>query len=201
MGRGGARNKADRQSWHLSAPDCQKLLDADRRAMAAGLPFNRYITIMFARCGIDPAANGNAAGAFIKLAADWLRPFGYPLAWAWVQESSLKNGAHVHMVLHVPPALDSLFHPMPTRWTKAVITGRYEQGTVETQRIRGARSIADDPADYRDSTTRKLHYMLKAAPLPVAKQFGLKWHSRPCLVIGKRLGVWQRRKGEKGQVR
>jgi hypothetical protein len=184
----------------LCANDCHKLLDADRRAMAAGLPFNRFITLLFQKCGTDPAANGKAASAFIKLAADWLRPFGYPLAWAWVQESSRKNGAHVHMVMHVPPALDVLFRPMPTRWAKAIIAGRYKKGAVETQRIVGARTIADDPAYYRANITRKLHYMLKAAPTPLADQYGLHLRNRRCRVIGKRLAVWQRRRWENPQV-
>ncbi len=139
MGRGGARNWADRQSWHLTAHDCQKLLAADQRAMAAGLPFNRYITLAFGKGGIDPADNAKATGAFIKLVADWLRPHGYLLAWAWVQEYSRKNGAHVHMVLHVPPALDPLFRVMPLRWAKGLLPGRYVAGVVEVQRIRGAR--------------------------------------------------------------
>lgn len=192
LARGGARNRADRQSCHLTRHQCDKLLDAADRAIAAGLPFNRYITILWQRAGVDAANNATVTGAFIKRAADWLHHHGGRLAWAWVQESSRKNGAHVHILLHVPPALDPLFRVMPSRWVKAILPGPCPPGTVETQRVRGAQSVAIMPALYRANLDRKLDYMLKAAWPAVGALLGLARHGEASIVTGKRLGVWQR---------
>ena len=200
MARGGARNSAQRRSWHLTADQCEQLFKAADDAFAAGLPFNRFITVLWQRGGIDPADNAKATGAFTKRAADWLRPHGYRLAWAWVQEASRKNGAHVHILLHVPPALDPLFRALPLRWAKAIMPGRYVAGIVQCQRIAGARTIADNPAYYRANLARKLRYMLKAATPVAGAQYGLVRCNEASEVIGKRLGTWQRRTGKKGQV-
>lgn len=192
LARGGARNRADRQSHHLTRRQCLQLIEAAERAEAAAQPFNRFITILWQRGGMDAAMNVRATGAFIKLAADWMRPRGHRLAWAWVQESSRKNGAHVHILLHVPPRLDPLFRVMPLRWVKGLLPGRYAAGTIDTQRIAGAQCIATAPALYRANIDRKLKYMLKGATAAVGANLGLVRLGEASTVIGKRLGVWQR---------
>lgn len=203
LARGGARNRADRQSRHLTRHQCDKLRDAAERALAAGLPFNRFITILWQRGGVDAANNAAATGAFIKRAADWLDHHGGRLAWAWVQENSRNNGAHVHILLHVPPTLDPLFRVMPSRWAKAILPGPCLPGTVQTQRVRGAQSLATMPALYCANLDRKLGYMQKGALPAVGAALGLARHGEASLVTGKRLGVWQRRRAPpagKGQV-
>ena len=55
------------------------------------------------------------------VASDWARRHGFKLRWAWVQEWGSFNGAHVHILLHVPPYLDPIFRPMPLRWAKRLL--------------------------------------------------------------------------------
>ncbi len=194
MSRGGARNNGRRLSRYLTEADCRKLYDADARATAAGLPFNYFLTLSFGMAQIALADNAKAAGAFIKRVADWLRPYGHPLAWAWVQEASIANGGHVHVVLHIPPELEALFSRMPCRWAKVMLADSYVKQLVETQGIRDRHSMATDPALARAAVRRKLDYMLKAVPHDLGVELGLKRHGEACSVIGKRLAVWQRRK-------
>lgn len=190
--RGGAHNRADRQSWHLTEQQCRQLIDAVNRAEAAGLPFNRYITILWERAGTHSTLNARITGAFIKRAADWLRPYGYRLAWAWVQENSVRNGAHVHMLLHVPPELDPLFRVMPLRWVKLALPGSYKRGTIETQRIAGANALPVSTVFYRANRDRKVGYMLKGCTATVGASLGLSRRGEASFITGKRLGVWQR---------
>ena len=193
LGRGGARNSAVRQSCHLKAHQCRSLIDAANRATDAGLPFNRFITILWQRGGIDAVKNATLTGAFIKRVADWLRPNSHPLAWAWVQENSRKNGAHVHIVLHVPPALDALFRTKPLKWVKAMLPSRYVAGVIQCQRIRGAGRSADVSPLHAANLHRRLAYMLKGCDRATGLSLRLPRFGDASITFGKRLGVWQRR--------
>ena len=66
--RGGARNRADRKSWHLTEAKCRCLIEAAGIAWAAGTPFNRFATLAFGKCGIDAPDCVAATGDWIKMA-------------------------------------------------------------------------------------------------------------------------------------
>lgn len=193
-GRGGARNSAFRQSRYLTERQCRLLIDASDRAIDAGLPFNRFITILWQRCGVDAVNNAAATGAFIKRVTDWLRSNGYPLAWAWVQENSRNNGAHVHILMHVPPQLDPLFRTKPLQWVKNIVPGHYVAGVMQSQRIRGAGSRTVVTPLHEANLQRRLQYMLKGCDRATGAKLGLPRCGEASLITGKRLGVWQRRR-------
>jgi len=169
-----------------------------RHAERIGHPLNRFVTLTWERSGIDPRDNARATGRFIKMASDWMRARGCRLRWAWVQESSDGFRAHVHMLLHVPPELDPLFAPMPTRWVRRIVGAGYAPGTTQTQLVRypfdAEDSIAVDA--YRTAIMGKVHYMLKAAPAALETRLGMqgagpkRW-GKSCIVFGKRLAIWQ----------
>lgn len=190
--RGGARNRADRISHTLTEAQCFALIDAAERALEVGRPFNRFVTILWERGGIASGENAGTTGRFVKLASDWARRRGYRLPWAWVQEHGPVNGAHVHMLLHVPPDLDPLFRPMPLRWVKHLLPGRYVPSVLQCQKIAGGRYYSATPDLYRMNLERKLEYMLKASSGEIAARFTGRWLPRGCIVQGKRAGVWQR---------
>ncbi|MBL0769572.1 hypothetical protein JI743_12215 [Sphingopyxis sp. DHUNG17] len=119
------------------------------------------------------------------------------MPWAWVQEGSSRFGQHVHILLHVPPLLDPLFRSMPLRWTKANLPGPYVAGVLQTQRLKFSGGVNSHA--YKAELLGKLHYMLKTAPAELESIVGLAGHGhkqwgQSCLVIGKRVGVWQHRK-------
>ena len=201
--RGGARNSAERQSWQLTAHDCRKLIAASREALAAGLPFNRFITCLWERGGIDRKASVRATGRFVRLAREWLSARGSAMPWVWVQEFGDVNGAHCHILLHVPPKFDPLFRPMPRRWVSRVLGGRYAPGVLQSQSLRTRPGAASNRVAYEAELMGKLHYMLKCAPaalegdLDMAGRGHVDW-GQSCLIYGKRAAAWQRKCAPKG---
>ncbi|MDR6853614.1 hypothetical protein J2Y54_003134 [Sphingomonas sp. BE123] len=197
-GRGGARNVRGLSTEALTERQCRELVEAMQHAERIGHPFNRFLTITWERSGIDPRDNARAAGRFIKMASDWMRARGCRLRWAWVQESSNRFGAHVHMLLHVSPDLEPLFGPMPTRWVRRIVEAGYVGKTTQSQRVPyplNAGDLASLDA-YRAEVAGKVHYMLKAAPAALEARLGLlgagpKPWGKSCRVFGKRLAIWQ----------
>jgi hypothetical protein len=202
--RGGARNRRDRTSLHLAEHDCRKVIASAEAAWAAGMPYNRWITILWERGGIDPRDNAKATGAFIGFAREWLRARGHRLAWCWVQEHGERNGAHCHILLHVPPELDPLFRKMPLRWVKRILGGQYVKRALLAKRLSLASCARADnaigiPEAYYVQLMGKVHYMLKCAPAVLELDLGLHRFShaewgQSCLIYGKRAGVWQQRR-------
>lgn len=192
--RGGAHNRADRASSQLTERQCRQLIEATWKAKAAGQPFNRFITLLWERGGIDGRDNAKLTGRFIKLASDWARQHGYRLKWAWVQEWGSFNGAHVHILLHVPPMFDPIFRPMPLRWAKGLLPAAYVTGVVECQKLIYAANTHAREAE----VLGKVHYMLKCAPAAFESKLGMvgrgyvEW-GKSCIVTGKRLARWQER--------
>jgi len=196
---GGVRNRADRQSWQLTEPQCQKLIAAAETAWAAGAPFNRFATLAVGKCGIDPRKCVEATGDWIKLARDWFASHGFKLVWVWVQEWGPINQAHCHILLHVPAELAPLFRGKPTKWTRKVVAkhgGLYKAGTTDCQKIPSSDNPDRYPDAYRAALAFKVHYMLKCAPAELDAKLGmtgrgLKAWGKSCPVYGKRLAVWQ----------
>ncbi len=197
--RGGARNRADRQSLQLSEPQCRKLIAAAGTAWAAGTPFNRFATFAFGKAGIDARDCVAATGDWIKLARDWFASHGLPMPWAWVQEWGPVNFSHCHILFHVPSALAPLFRGKARQWAAKVIAkrgGGYVSGTTDCQKIRCSEKPDQYLDAYCDALAFKVHYMLKCAPAEQESRLGMTgrgpkpWGQR-CPVYGKRLAVWQ----------
>jgi hypothetical protein len=168
-------------------------------AWEAGRPLTRFITLAWGKGGIDAERAVWATGQFIDKAREWMRGHGYVMPWIWVQETGDTFGQHAHILLHVPPELEDLFRPMPRRWAKAVLGGKYVAKTIESQKLAGANAIAANPARYEAALLGKLHYMLKCAPAALQWELGIQnWTGKPwgqkCRVIGRRASAWQARR-------
>ncbi len=197
--RGGKRLDRYRVSYQLSRADCEKLIGATNAATLNGRPFNRFITILWEDAGIDPLDNARTTGKFIKYASDWAARNESKLTWAWVQEWGRYKGAHTHILLHIPVHLNHLFRPMPRKWVKRLIGGKYIAGAVRSDRV-GRDSDATSPSQLHcsDLMTR-LHYMLKYAPPELEIEFDMTWERAPYSkswgregrVYGKRAATWQ----------
>jgi hypothetical protein len=167
-------------------------MDAADRAIAAGMPFNRFVTILWERGGLPPQSIAALNGAFVKLLADWLRARGYRLAWVWVQEASKANNGHVHLLFHVPAQLDPLFRVMPFHWVKGLLGRKpYSRGILQTQRIVGASALPLSEALYRKELRRKIKYVLKGCDHATGRTLKLPRFGEGGWVYGKRSGVWQ----------
>lgn len=194
---GGARRKGRQWSEALSEAQCRRVLHAAERAQAAGKSFNRFITILWQRGGIDERDATRATQRFLKLVGDWLRLRGEMFCWAYVHEWGKVNGAHVHILMHVPARLDSEFSRMPRRWVKKLLPLGYVKGAVDTKKLPGANAPDGVSLEaYRHLLWARLHYVLKAAPPALEVKLGLVGHGytrwgQTSLIFGKRAGCWQ----------
>lgn len=194
---GGARRQRGLRSEVLSEAQCRRVLHATERAHAAGKSFNRFITILWQRGGIDEQDATRATQRFLKLVGDWLRLRGEMFCWTYVHEWGRVNGAHVHILMHVPARLDSEFSRMPRRWVQKLLPLGYVKGAVDTKKLPGANTPDDVSMDlYSHALSSRLHYVLKAAPPALEGKLGLtgcghaQW-GRSSRVYGQRAGSWQ----------
>lgn len=192
---GGKRLDGQRWTWQLTKEQCEALIKAAYRASFDGQPFNRFITLLWERAGIDGRQAAAATGRFIKLASDWARRHGYRLIWAWVQEWGAVHGAHIHLLLHVPANLDWQFRLMPRRWAKHCLGGSYVKGTVDSKRIKAGWF----GFNYEGALKWRVHYMLKYAPADLERELamtgkGPKPWGRKGQTYGKRLAIWQKKR-------
>ena len=194
---GGSRNRADRVSFHLTEKQCRDMIFAMLLAEHLGMPFNRFITIGWHDGGVADRDVVKATGQFITMVRVWLKSQGAKCVWAWVQEHGRVKGAHVHILLHVPPDLAPLFSRLPMRWVKRLLPGGYVKGVMDTKRSpepgKAYWGHWGDPEGWR---RRRVQYVLKCAPQALKAKLGATdwgpdiW-GQSGRVYGKRMGIWQ----------
>ena len=198
-GWGGSRNRADRHSEGLTAKQVDGIVTAAQTAWRRGLPFNCHVTIHWAKLGVADDATAAATGAFLTCARDWLRKRGLPFAYAYSREKSGDNGAHTHILAHLPPGTPWAFQ-RSKRWLERICGGPYFAGGIRTHRIRGTgggRVILPDL--YAENLAEVVGYLTKGALPSVAAALALERVKPGGRVVGKRAGwsenVGQRLKG------
>lgn len=194
---GGSRRRQAEVTHALSEAQCLRVLEAADAALHIDKPFNRWLTILWERGGLSGYDGTRATGAWLKLLGDWMRARGEKARWVYSHEQGVKNGIHVHILLHVPGRLDFQFRVQPRRWAAGLLPGRYTKGVVKTLKIPSCSN--PDPYLRQLAVERlraKLHYMLKAAPPELESKLGLqawgevRW-GQSSTVYGKRAGSWQ----------
>lgn len=186
---GGARNRADRESWHLSDKQVRDLIAAAAYASASGRPFNRHWTVHYEKARI---ADSDGA-AFVGRLLDTVRRFAsranIEFAAAWVRENGEGKGAHVHVLLHLPPSLS--LRNLTRRWIDRA-GGTYRARVSRTKSIGGALNCAaTNPGHYAANLQTVLAYVLKAADTNTGRRLALRRYGEGGRVIGKRAGWTQ----------
>ena len=186
----GARNRASRVSNGIGLLKAIELVEATRRAIAIGLPFNRHLTVHWAKAGLTDAQAAAATGRLLKLIRDWVRKRGGDIAHVWVRENGPGKGSHVHILLHLPDGVT--LGGMTRRWYKIVTGwhGRVPRGAVDTECIglsaRAARSGSDW---YEANLARVVAYLLKGVDPATANVLGLGRFNEGGRIIGKRVAA------------
>lgn len=192
---GGARNRADRVSLILTRAQVENTIDAAWRAVAAGVPLNRHITIHWQHAGIPDEAATTATGALIKLMSQFLQKRGERFAYVWVRENDDgdgQKGSHVHILAHVRPGVAAAFTAMQRRWLRRITGKPYRAGVIHTARIGGTlRAATAAPDVYRINLAKIVAYILKGATAGVAASLGLARSRDGGRVVGKRAGQSQ----------
>ena len=195
-GRGGARNRADRESHALTAAQIGNLRAAERHAEKIGLPFTRMISIHWQAAGVPLAGMAKATGRFTDLMAKALARHGSGTAWLWTHENVPGNGhdkgGHCHLLAHVPADLVAVVTALQRRWLRRITGQPYRARVIHSKPIGGRLGLeVGNPDLHAINLEAALAYVLKGASLEAASQFGLERLEPGGRVIGKRCGTSQ----------
>ncbi len=188
-GWGGARNRADRESWHLTTSQCRNLFIAAQVSTKKGLAFNRHWTIHYERAGIAERDGARFVGHLLKLASAQARRAGGELAAVWVRENGKGKGGHVHILMHLPAGLS--LRNRTRRWIECA-GGKYRRNVSKVRPIGGQLCQALKRGEhYQANLDAALVYLLKGAEPDGGLALGLVRFGEAGLVIGKRCGRTQ----------
>ncbi|UNK80071.1 hypothetical protein MNQ96_02975 [Sphingopyxis granuli] len=195
-GRGGARNRADRESHALTVAQIANLKAAERHAEKIGLPFTRMISIHWQAAGLPLAGMAKATGRFTDLMAKALARHGSGTAWLWVHENvpgnSHDKGGHCHLLAHVPADLVSRLTALQRGWLRRITGQPYQARVIHSKPIGGRLGLeAGNPDLHAVNLEVALAYVLKGASPEAASQFGLERLEAGGCIIGKRCGTSQ----------
>lgn len=206
-GRGGARNRADRQSHALTVTQVANLTAAERHAQAIGLPFTRMVTIHWQAAGIPLAGMAKATGRFLDLMSKALARHGSPTAWIWTHENATAKGqdkgGHCHLLAHVPADLVAVVARLQRGWLRRITGQPYRARVIHSRPIGGRLGVEiGNPQLHEINLEVAFGYLLKGASQEAAAQFGLERLEPGGRVIGKRCGTSQNigAKARKAQV-
>jgi len=191
-GRGGVRNRADRESHALTAAQIANLTTAERTAKEIGLPFTRMISIHWQAAGVPLDVMAKATGRFTDLMAKALARHGSGTAWLWVHENGDGKGGHCHLLAHVPAALVRRLTTLQIGWLRRITGRAYRKRVIYSKPIGGRLGLeTGNPDLHAINLDAALAYVLKGASPEAAPQFGLERLEPGGRVIGKRCGTSQ----------
>ncbi len=191
-GRGGAHNRADRESDALTVRQVGNLLAAADHADAIGLPLTRFITIHWQSAGVPPEGMAKATGRFVDLLAKALARHGSVTAWLWVHEGGINKGGHCHLLVHVPPMLVRVVSRLQKGWLRRISGKPYRAGVIKSRPVGGRLGVETSmPAVHAINLDNVLGYALKAADAEAVAEFDLPLSEPGGRVIGKRCSTSQ----------
>ena len=195
-GRGGARNRANRESHFLTTGHIANLRAAERHAEKIGLPFTRMISIHWQAAGMPLAGMPKATGRFTDLMAKALARHGSKTAWLWTHENVPSNGhdkgGHCHLLAYVPADLVPVVTALQRGWLRRITGHPYRARVIHSKPIGGRLGLeAGNPDLHAVNLEAALAYVLKGASPKAASQFDLERLESGGRVIGKRCGTSQ----------
>ena len=191
-GRGGARNRASRESYELTASQIANLRAAERHATKIGLQFTRMLTIHWEAAGVPLAGMARATGRFTDLMTKALARHVSGTAWLWVHENGDGKGGHCHLLAHVPAALVPVLGGLQRGWLGRITGNPYRARVIRSKPIGGRLGLeAGNPDLHAINLGAALAYVLKGTSPEAASQFGLERLEAGGRVIGKRCGTSQ----------
>ncbi len=195
-GRGGARNRADRESHALTAAQIGNLKAAERHAEKIGLPFTRMISIHWQAAGVPLSGMAKATGRFTDLMVKALARHGSGTAWLWTHENvpgkGHDKGGHCHLLAHVPAVLVPVITGLQRGWLRRITGHPYRAGVIYSKPIGGRLGLeVGNPDLHAVNLEAALAYVLKGASPEAVSQFGLERLQPGGRIIGKRCGTSQ----------
>lgn len=190
--RGGARNRADRETHALTAAQIANLKAAERHAALLGLHFTRMITIHWEAAGVPLTGIAEATGRFTGLLAKALARHGSRAAWIWVHENGPHKGGHCHLLAHVPAALVQKLSGLQRGWLRRISGQPYRARVIHSDPIGGRLGLErGNPELHAANLEAALAYVLKGASPSAAALYSLSRLEPGGRIIGKRCGTSQ----------
>lgn len=195
-GKGGARNRADRESHALNANQISNLLASAAQAQAIGLPFTRMISIHWQAAGVPLESMAKATGRYLDLFAKAAARNGMQTAWLWVHENAPgkghDKGGHLHLLAHVPPGLVSAIMGRQRGWLRSITGQPYRSRVIHSKPIGGRLGLErGNPDLHAVNLDAAIAYCLKGADADAGNRFGLTRLEPGGRIIGKRCGTSQ----------
>lgn len=192
-GRGGARNRADRESDALNARQIANLRAAERHARKMGLPFTRMISIHWKAAGVPFKDMVRATGRFVDLLRKMLARHGSPTACLWVHENGDGKGWHCHLLAHVPADLVPRLAASQRAWLRRITGQPYRARVIYSKPIGGRLGLEKgNPNLHATNLEVAFGYVCKGAPQAILDRFGIdRVHEPGGTIIGKRCGTSQ----------
>jgi hypothetical protein len=191
---GGARNRADRVSYHLSDAQIETLTRAACNAFESGRIFQRHWTVHYGLAGIEPADGARFVGKLIDLVKKQARREGGDAYVIWVRERASGKGEHVHILMHLPTGMS--LRNRTRRWIVAA-GGTYRAGVSKVTVIGGRLSKVEESSEDRArvNATNVVRYFLKAGKTETGERLGLNRSGEGGAIVGKRCGRSQNLSG------
>ena len=192
-GRGGSRNRADRESHALAKRQIGNLSASEGHSRAIGLPFTRMITIHWKAAGEPLSGMAAATGRFIDCLTRWLARRGYRIAWLWVHENAGDKGWHCHLLASAPAELVKPLVAAQKRWLRAVTGKPYRAKVIRSDPIGGRLGLeTGNPALHFENARAALAYLCKGAAQNALDAAGIdRQHQLQGLIIGRRCSTSQ----------
>ena len=191
-GRGGAHNRADRESHTLTAAQIGHLMAAERHAAQIGLIFTRMITIHWEAAGVPLEGIAKATGRFTDLMTRTLARHGSRTAWIWTHENCGPKGGHCHLLVHVPAELVPVLTKLHRGWLRRITGKPYRARVIHSKPIGGRLGLETGNFDlHAVNLESALGYILKGAGPEAGPEFAYALLKPGGRVIGKRCGTSQ----------
>lgn len=192
-GRGGARNRADRESYELTPAQIANLKAAERHAASIGLPFTRMITIHWEAAEVPLAGMAGATGRFTDLMGKALARHGSRTAWLWTHENCGPKGGHCHLLAHVPADLMPVIANLQRGWLRRITDRPYRKRVIYSTPIGGRLGLeVSNPQLHAVNLAVAFGYLCKGAPQEVLDEACIdRTHQPGGRVIGRRCSTSQ----------
>lgn len=194
---GGARNRSDRTSDHLTIKQVENIIGAAGFANEIGLALNRMLTIHWQQAGLVVDDIVKATGRFCDLLAKALGRHRHETAIIWVQENGFRKcggpkGGHIHLLAHIPAAMVKRIDRLKFGWLRSITGQSYTKGVILSRPVGGKLGIEiTNELLHFENLSVAVGYLVKGASQMAAAQFGLSRLEAGGVCIGKRCSVSQ----------
>jgi hypothetical protein len=177
----------------------RQLLDAVAYSFCIGRPTNFFITLHFAKAGVEPGNYRRFLRVVFKRLGDWYRRNvgGAPIfIWqrenpTWFDQNENRcGGPNLHMLVHVPLELGETFRDCLNNWTIAA-GGKIRSQALEGYHLFGAADFHE--LELAEGIVRTARYIVKGTDPAACAEMGIGNEDKreQGMIVGKRCGISQ----------